>query len=517
MENNKQRKIDQTVASATQGLGDQFALISRKEVAAWKAYLIVLFVGGFFAAIIFTAMNSWYVGIKADNPPVIMSVVTDTDARKAGDEYTDHILLDTGTKAAVAVQAIATYDSAKVQIVSIDDSTSDFPYEVKNEDDSENGKIFVALGKPTPGVNSITAKVVDITVKALTDFSGSALTLKFDSTAAVDDSAAIEDDGNGTNILTQVKNVVTSPSVTDSTPPIVSGGSPSGTLSSGTASTTLRVLTNENATCKYGETKDNAYSSMANDFTNTGGKNHTSSLTSLEDGQAYKYYVRCKDTAGNVNDSDYTVSFSVDSGGGSKTGDGPAITKSSPSGELAAGTKSITLKIATSVNATCKYSSSSETSYSSIKNTFSKTGDKVSSTKIDGLENGQSYNYYVRCQDGSGNANTSDYVVSFSVAGGSGDTTPPTMSDPSPSGSLPAGTTEATLQIHTNEDATCKYGTSSLLYNRLTNTFSTTGGKDHSTKVDVESGKSYKYYVRCQDESGNATAGFVLISFNVGK
>ncbi|MDB4940377.1 MAG: LamG domain protein jellyroll fold domain protein, partial [Candidatus Doudnabacteria bacterium] len=37
----------------------------------------------------------------------------------------------------------------------------------------------------------------------------------------------------------------------DTTPPVISGGSPSGALTSGTTSTTLAVTTDENATCKY--------------------------------------------------------------------------------------------------------------------------------------------------------------------------------------------------------------------------------------------------------------------------
>src|SRR4029453_11314437 len=44
--------------------------------------------------------------------------------------------------------------------------------------------------------------------------------------------------------------------------------------------------------------------------------------------------------------------------------------------------------------------------------------------------NGQSYSYYVRCQDGAGNADTADLTISFSVA--APDTTPPTVSVSAP-------------------------------------------------------------------------------------
>jgi hypothetical protein len=513
----KQRKIDQAVKKTTEGLGWQFAVISRREVKAWRAYLIIFFVAGFFSALIIGAYNRWYVQTKADIVPVVMSVVTDTDTHKAGDQYTDQILLDTGGQNVVAVQSIATYDKTKVQIVSIDDSASDFPNEIKKEDDSENGKIFVALAKPTPGVNSVRADIATVTIKVLADFTGSALAMKFDTPAAVDDSAAILDDGNGTNILTQVKNVVTNPTPppsTDTNPPVISGGAPSGELASGTTTTTLRVLTNENATCKYSDTSGKSYADMSNTFSSTGAKNHTTSLTGLADGKSYDYYVRCIDTAGNADINDYHVSFSVVVGG-SKNTEGPAITKSSPSGTLASGTKGITIKVATNVAATCKYSTTAGTTFANMSDKFSKTGGTTSSTRFNGLSDGNEYNIYVRCQDDSGNTNTEDYNITFSVEGSNSDTTPPTMSEAGPSGSLESTTTSVTLTVKTNEPSTCKYDTKSFNYKRLSNTFSNTGGTDHTSSVSVESGQSYRYYVRCEDEAGNDSSGFVMINFSV--
>ena len=43
-----------------------------------------------------------------------------------------------------------------------------------------------------------------------------------------------------------------------------------------------------------------------------------------------------------------------------------------------------------------------------MTNSFAATGGTTHSTLVSGLANGQSYSYYVRCQDGAGNANTSD-------------------------------------------------------------------------------------------------------------
>jgi hypothetical protein len=53
-----------------------------------------------------------------------------------------------------------------------------------------------------------------------------------------------------------------------------------------------------------------------------------------------------------------------------------------------------------------------------MANTFSSTGGTTHTTTVTGLSNGGSYNYYVRCQDASGNANTDDFAISFTVAAG---------------------------------------------------------------------------------------------------
>src|SRR5206468_1568599 len=86
------------------------------------------------------------------------------------------------------------------------------------------------------------------------------------------------------------------------------------------------------------------------------------------------------------------------------------------------------------------------------------------------------------------------------------DTTPPGRSDGSPTGTLPAGTTSATLSLKTDEAATCRYSTAAgVAYSRTRDTFSTTGGTSHSTAVGgLEDGSSFTFYVRCQDLSRNA-------------
>ncbi len=110
------------------------------------------------------------------------------------------------------------------------------------------------------------------------------------------------------------------PTPTDTTPSVRSNGLPSGTLVAGTISTALSLTTNENATCKYATTAGTSFSSMTNTFTTTGSTSHTKVVSGLVNGATYSYYVRCQDTAGNANMSDFTISFSVASyGGGSSS------------------------------------------------------------------------------------------------------------------------------------------------------------------------------------------------------
>jgi hypothetical protein len=94
------------------------------------------------------------------------------------------------------------------------------------------------------------------------------------------------------------------------TPPVRSGGSPSGTLALNTTSTTLSLTTDEAATCKYSTASGTAYGSMTA-FGTTGGTSHSTVVSGLTNGGSYVYYVKCQDSYGNTNPTDYTISFTV--------------------------------------------------------------------------------------------------------------------------------------------------------------------------------------------------------------
>lgn len=100
---------------------------------------------------------------------------------------------------------------------------------------------------------------------------------------------------------------------TDITPPARSDGSPTGTLPTGTTSTTLSLETDEAATCRYSTTAGVAYSRMKSSFSTTGGTSHATTVGGLVDGEAYTFYVKCRDLARNANPDDYPIAFSVQS------------------------------------------------------------------------------------------------------------------------------------------------------------------------------------------------------------
>jgi Concanavalin A-like lectin/glucanases superfamily/Putative esterase len=188
-----------------------------------------------------------------------------------------------------------------------------------------------------------------------------------------------------------------------------------------------------------------------------------------------------------------------------------------PAGALAAGTTQGTLSLTTNENATCRYATAAGVAYSSMPNTFATTGTTAHSTTVNGLTNGGSYGFFVRCRDTAGNANTNDFTIAFSVA--QPDSTPPVRSSGLPTGTLAAGTTQTTLSLTTNENATCRYATTAgVAYNSMTKTFAATGTTAHSTSVNgLTNSGSYSFFVRCRDTAGNANTNDFTIAFSVAQ
>lgn len=143
------------------------------------------------------------------------------------------------------------------------------------------------------------------------------------------------------------------------------------------------------------------------------------------------------------------------------------------------------------------------------------SGSDISSNNC--VTDGERYVQY-QVSLASASADTSTFQ-SISINFESADTDAPVISGASPSSTLVADTTNTTLSVTTDTNATCRYSTTSgTAYNSIPNTFSTTGGTSHSSTITgLSNGDSYNYYVRCKDEADNANSSDTVISFTVSE
>lgn len=138
---------------------------------------------------------------------------------------------------------------------------------------------------------------------------------------------------------------------------------------------------------------------------------HSVPLSGLTSSTVYHYRVISKDAVPNSStstDHTFTTNSIPDT-------NPPVRTLGLPTGVLSKSTSSTSLTLSTDEAATCKYSLSGGISYLSMVGVFNTTSGTSHSTVINNLSSGHSYNYYVRCIDGSNNTNDSDYVITFSI------------------------------------------------------------------------------------------------------
>ncbi|MFA6183597.1 MAG: hypothetical protein WC682_00670 [Parcubacteria group bacterium] len=93
----------------------------------------------------------------------------------------------------------------------------------------------------------------------------------------------------------------------------------------------------------------------------------------------------------------------------------PVISDGSPSEDLDKNITEINLSVTTDKNATCKYATIPNIAYADMPNIFTVTGETTHSVLINNLTDGNTYAYYIRCDDGIGHANTNDYIINFNI------------------------------------------------------------------------------------------------------
>ncbi len=186
----------------------------------------------------------------------------------------------------------------------------------------------------------------------------------------------------------------------------------------------------------------------------------------------------------------------------------PIISASNPA-TLAYGTASYALDINTDVNANCKYDSSSGVAFSSQANSFSGS-ELTHSATVGSLVTGAN-NIYIKCQSVSNSSISDDTLVTITVGA---DATPPVISGSNPS-ALAFGTTTYGLTITTDENAACRYSTSTgVAYASMTNSF-TDSVTSHSATISGLATGSNNVYIRCIDTAGNPNTSDFLITITV--
>ncbi|MCW5199150.1 hypothetical protein VU05_00170 [Desulfobulbus sp. F1] len=204
---------------------------------------------------------------------------------------------------------------------------------------------------------------------------------------------------------------------TSNNAPVMSNLSPSnGTI--GTASATLSLSTDVNATCKYDITPNKAYDQMASAFATTGAKEHSHSVTGLQNGDEKKYYVRCKNTSSNaVNTTDGVISFKVDIGSSSTTDTTPPVVTETTKATFSED-GIVSLSVSTNEKAMCRYSNDESDGYDAMTKSFSVSADGKNHSVVLGKQEEGTHVYYARCKDNAGNKNTSGTKIQFTVQAG---------------------------------------------------------------------------------------------------
>lgn len=283
-----------------------------------------------------------------------------------------------------------------------------------NSVDNTLGRVqFSQLANPGTTYNG-SGTFATITFQAVGAGSAS-VTTDFTLNSSTDSNVA----GLGSDLLTSVTNGTYTLSFADTTAPTVSNGAPTGTLVYTTTSTTLSVSTNENATCKVSSIANQAYTSgnMVT-MTTTGGTTHSTTVSGLTSGQSYTRYVRCSDTTGNQNSSDYSITFSV----ASVPDTTPPTISSILAGSITTSGATITWTTNELSDTQVEYGLTTAYSASTALNSTLVTSH---SAAISGLSSNTLYNYRVKSRDGAGNLTNSANQTFITTAGA--DTVAPTV------------------------------------------------------------------------------------------
>ncbi|MCA9487985.1 MAG: hypothetical protein KC516_03420 [Nanoarchaeota archaeon] len=191
----------------------------------------------------------------------------------------------------------------------------------------------------------------------------------------------------------------------------------------------------------------------------------------------------------------------------------------------------ITLGINTSEPAECKIDLERSLPYEEMLSYMQGSGNVYNHTLLlpssatasnEALENAswnfdpsREYNFYIKCEDSNGNSNKIDFVMQFCVDDGP-DTRAPVIEGTSPihPSYITYGTSNATVEVYTDEPAECKWDFLDLNYDEMTYNFTdfcSTSLQNYmypnsyqygcrTNFTGIHDGQDNRYYIRCKDQ-----------------
>lgn len=178
--------------------------------------------------------------------------------------------------------------------------------------------------------------------------------------------------------------------------------------------------------------------------------------------------------------------------------------------------KSITFGIKTDELAQCKINDNHTLNYKDmLPNYFTDPLYKKEHNITLLLPDGQTYNYYVRCQDAAGNSNLVEYVISLQTQKGP-DLTPPIILGTSIANNAYIANyiNQTPLTIYVNEPANCKWDQQDKIYEQMSNlsicqdeyntdALYTNSYECLTVLTNIKPNQNNNYYFRCKDLSNN--------------
>lgn len=344
-------------------------------------------------------------------PIVYLSPASTTKA--TGTSFPINIMLDTRGRSVDGVDVVLSYNRTMAKVIDADGGNTGaqiipgtlLPNTTVNDVSESSGRITFSQITAGNGTFNGSGVLATINVRALAPGAAN-FTFTFTKGRTNDTNVSF----GGADLLDAVTNA-TLQFVENNAAPAVVGSEPAGVIAM-PRSVALKVLTDEWATCKYATTPGTHYANMSRSFFSSDGATHVSTISSGFNAGQNNFYVRCRDKAGNVMNTDAMISFFI-----ATDGTAPFISQMSPAGTFFLPKNMHISVIAQDQSgvASCKFSFTPNTDYNAMTRSLSPRGD-VFSALISGndMRIGQNA-IYVRCKDKVGNVNMSDAVISFTL------------------------------------------------------------------------------------------------------